>query len=628
MLERPLSDDSWEAAENAAGQSQTNPFATEATTNNLQSQINALAPTYLISGGVSYSGTGFTYDISALSYRIQGTLYGTAATQVTLGAADPTFDRIDVIYVDNTGTVGVLAGTPSASPVKPQVTNTQLELTFVTVGAGATAPSITIEDIYLEDAGTPTEWATSATGFSPNFAATTDPHTGTYHIDTNGSFGAGDQMIFTPAAPYVLNGGNVNFWISPQASMSGPGTAFAVGFFVGGLLVGNYVQIGGAPFITYGFNPLGPLNVYQLVSIPVTAFGSLPANVDDIRLYKLAGPPANTDMYVDDFQIQEGVPGAGGSVDAAAVTYTPATPGNWSSLPANVAEALDSLAASGGGFTAASVAEINTGTDNTKGVTPLGLTGSKYLDQSGSKVSATAAGTNTYTATITPAITAYTATQHFFIKFTNANTGTATLNLNGLGAKPILKNSTVPLTIGDINAGQILCLAYDGTNFQIIGRVGTDRSIYRQGIDGAFIPGYAGTAGTYAYTGGLSTSVHLGSGANQQATRTYHFRLPDNFVAFKDIKVGTYRFGNVDSFTVRLVKSPTYPYASGTAGTVDSTINGLNVNPTANDTLEERTFVPGGSYAAGDTVAVMFDDQVDNGEYAEISFIDLNYYSK
>lgn len=278
---------------------------------------------------------------------------------------------------------------------------------------------------------------------------------------------------------------------------------------------------------------------------------------------------------------------------------------------------------------AASVAQINTGTNNAVSATPLGLQGSKYLDQSGAKIGATAAGTNTYTATISPAITAYVDTQRFFIKFTNGNTGASTLNLNGLGAKSIVKNGNIPLTIGDIMAGQILCLAYDGTNFQLVGGIGTDHTIYRQGIDGAFIPGYAGTAGTYAYVGGLSTSVHLGSGGNnQQATRTYHFKLPDDFVAFKSIKVGTYRFGTVDSFTVRLVKAPTYPYAAGTTGTTDSTINGLNVNPTANDTHEERTFVPGSSYAAGDTVAVMFDDQVDNGVYAEISFVDLNYYSK
>lgn len=114
-------------------------------------------------------------------------------------------------------------------------------------------------------------------------------------------------------------------------------------------------------------------------------------------------------------------------------------------------------------------AEINTGTDDAKFATALGLEDSKYLTQTGSKISATASGTNTYTATITPAITSYGSTQRFFIKFTNANTGTSTLNLNSLGAIAIKKNVSSALATGDILAGQIMCIAYDGTNFQVIG---------------------------------------------------------------------------------------------------------------------------------------------------------------
>lgn len=114
--------------------------------------------------------------------------------------------------------------------------------------------------------------------------------------------------------------------------------------------------------------------------------------------------------------------------------------------------------------------ELNTGTDDVKFATSLGLENSKYLNQNGTKLSAVASGTNTYTATLTPAITAYTSTQLFFIRFTNANTAACTINLNGLGAKSILKNSNVALVAGDIIAGQIYCIAYDGTNFQLVNR--------------------------------------------------------------------------------------------------------------------------------------------------------------
>ena len=83
--------------------------------------------------------------------------------------------------------------------------------------------------------------------------------------------------------------------------------------------------------------------------------------------------------------------------------------------------------------------------------------------------SATAIGTNTYVATLTPALTSLSPTLRLFVRFTNANTGAATLNMNSLGAKPIVKNVSTALATGDILAGQILCLAYDGTSFQVIG---------------------------------------------------------------------------------------------------------------------------------------------------------------
>lgn len=84
-------------------------------------------------------------------------------------------------------------------------------------------------------------------------------------------------------------------------------------------------------------------------------------------------------------------------------------------------------------------------------------------------IGATALGTDTYTVTYNPSPALYIINQKFLIKFVNSNTGAATLNVNGLGAKPIKKNVSSALEAGNIAAGQILLLAYDGTNFQIIG---------------------------------------------------------------------------------------------------------------------------------------------------------------
>lgn len=79
-----------------------------------------------------------------------------------------------------------------------------------------------------------------------------------------------------------------------------------------------------------------------------------------------------------------------------------------------------------------------------------------------------ASGTDTYAITPAPAITAYAAYQAFLVTFTNANTGAATLNASGLGAKAITKNGATALALGDIPAGCIKLCVYDGTQFQIV----------------------------------------------------------------------------------------------------------------------------------------------------------------
>lgn len=93
--------------------------------------------------------------------------------------------------------------------------------------------------------------------------------------------------------------------------------------------------------------------------------------------------------------------------------------------------------------------------------------------QSGSSLYAVASGTNTYTVGLTPALTAYTTGMRVFILFTNAQTTAATLNIDGLGAKSILKRNSTALVSGDIAAGQIYQLVYDGTNFRLMGVANT-----------------------------------------------------------------------------------------------------------------------------------------------------------
>lgn len=76
---------------------------------------------------------------------------------------------------------------------------------------------------------------------------------------------------------------------------------------------------------------------------------------------------------------------------------------------------------------------------------------------------------NAIVITPTTAITSYTAGRKYFVKVIANNTGATTINVNGLGTKTIKKNVTVDLSTGDLLAGQIILVDYDGTNFQLIG---------------------------------------------------------------------------------------------------------------------------------------------------------------
>jgi hypothetical protein len=87
-----------------------------------------------------------------------------------------------------------------------------------------------------------------------------------------------------------------------------------------------------------------------------------------------------------------------------------------------------------------------------------------------SQLLSSVSGTNAITATVTsPNFTAYAAGQMFSFVAAGANTSSSvTLNLNGLGPKALTKQGTNPLSAGDIQAGQIVLVEYDGTRFQFV----------------------------------------------------------------------------------------------------------------------------------------------------------------
>jgi hypothetical protein len=87
-----------------------------------------------ITTGLSVSVSGLSVSVTAGQWRIAGTVYQTTSTtSLTLSTADPTDNRIDLIYADNTNTVSALTGTASANPVKPSLPSNSIEVGFALV---------------------------------------------------------------------------------------------------------------------------------------------------------------------------------------------------------------------------------------------------------------------------------------------------------------------------------------------------------------------------------------------------------------------------------------------------------------------------------------------------------------
>lgn len=81
--------------------------------------------------------------------------------------------------------------------------------------------------------------------------------------------------------------------------------------------------------------------------------------------------------------------------------------------------------------------------------------------------SSSAGTANALTISVTPAITAYLAGQTFRFRSSLANTGAATLAVNGLAAQAITKDGGVALVNGDIPVAAIIEVVYLGTEFRL-----------------------------------------------------------------------------------------------------------------------------------------------------------------
>ena len=271
----------------------------------------------LIYGSVAYV-SGLTFEVSPLNYIIDTVLYDTPTpTQVTLNSGDTIFDRIDVIFVDISGNTGVLEGTPSSNPEKPLVDyNSQVEVTFVSVPASSTTPTITTKLIYDENTGQPTEWNFFKFGnqtFRISGDSTAQSYSGSKSISVSGLTSSGvpwnngftlSSTTITDTNQYAtlqfairnMSGNSTTTYVLIQF-LSNTGSVLSTSpvYLYGGGATGNYI-------------PYNASNTssWQLISIPLWRFYLSNTNVYGVRFSYQVNPTIPARHYFDKIELVQG----------------------------------------------------------------------------------------------------------------------------------------------------------------------------------------------------------------------------------------------------------------------------------------------------------------------------------
>lgn len=262
----------------------------------------------LLDGGiVQWTGIGYIFNISrAIARFTQVLLDSLTDSQVTLTTADPTNDRIDLFILqvgfDVNGipisiTPDKITGTPSGSPVKPQIDpSTQIELTQITVTASSTTPTLTEEVIYDENI----EWAGSTTGTGTvAFNSAVNPYQGSLSIEAT-NIENGLKIRLTDGADYDLSTvQTLGMQINLKATM-GAGINIGVTF-----LNSSANPISSELILNHDKGLLG----YQFVGIALSQFSftSFLARSIEFRYIRTKGTVVYSGFFLDIIKLEGGI---------------------------------------------------------------------------------------------------------------------------------------------------------------------------------------------------------------------------------------------------------------------------------------------------------------------------------
>lgn len=188
--------------------------------------------------------------------------------------------------------------------------------------------------------------------------------------------------------------------------------------------------------------------------------------------------------------------------------------------------------------------------------------GNKFVTQTGfqknaEKFAADAGGTDSYAITLSPVPTSYATGMVVVMRANTANTGAATLNVNSLGAKTIVKGVSTTLSDGDIGGSMLCTLVYDGTNFVLQNPTNNVSGLLTSGAPGTTTTNTTATVLTYSLAGGT-----LGTNRGIKI----RFSITDSHSAVSNTCTYTVKYGGTTITTFQISTSGGTP--TFTAGAV------------------------------------------------------------
>ena len=268
--------------------------------------VNTIRNGIIYGGIVTWSGTGYSYNISAAGYYLNGVFYTSNDTTVILSAADSTYDRIDVFVLNESGQAEVVEGTPAPVPSQPSVDPaTQLgAISFGYVTANTTEPqNITSECAYTDGGG----WTATSSNARINVASTNAPCGGAVGIEgtsvvNNDLFTLTRATAFDPRTNFTT----LTFQIKSKGDWGNAKQLRRILIYWrdGTNLIGSTITLGNG---SYGFNS-NQSSTCQNISIPLSNF-ALPSSVSLTQLRFVAtANNGSFGFYIDNICLQGGAP--------------------------------------------------------------------------------------------------------------------------------------------------------------------------------------------------------------------------------------------------------------------------------------------------------------------------------